>query len=68
MAPFAAPSIALLAVLLFSVPVQETPAPKPNILFIYADDQSYKTLGCYPEAPRWDRTPNVDRRAAAGLR
>ena len=23
---------------------------RPNILFIYADDQSYKTVGCYPEA------------------
>ena len=27
---------------------QEPPAPKPNILFIFSDDQSYKTVGCYP--------------------
>ena len=23
----------------------------PNILFILTDDQPYKTVGCYPEAP-----------------
>lgn len=41
---------------------------RPNILFIYADDQSYKTLGCYPEAPGWAKTPNIDRLAAEGVR
>lgn len=42
--------------------------PRPNILFIYADDQPYKTLGCYPEAPDWVRTPNIDRLASEGVR
>lgn len=41
---------------------------RPNILFIYADDQPYKTLGCYPEAPAWARTPNIDRLAEEGIR
>jgi len=40
----------------------------PNILFIYADDQSYKTVGCYPEALPGAHTPNIDRLAAEGIR
>jgi arylsulfatase A-like enzyme len=44
-------------------------APKrPNILFILSDDQSYKTVGCYPEAWPWVRTPHLDRLAAGGVR
>jgi arylsulfatase A-like enzyme len=43
-------------------------APRPNILFIYADDQSYKTLGCYGAGPEWIRTPHIDRLAARGVR
>jgi arylsulfatase A-like enzyme len=41
---------------------------RPNILFIYADDQPYKTIGCYPEAPKWVKTPNIDALAASGVR
>jgi arylsulfatase A-like enzyme len=41
---------------------------RPNILFIYTDDQPYKTLGCYPESPDWVRTPNIDRLARQGVR
>ncbi len=41
---------------------------RPNILFIYADDQSYKTVGCYPESWPWVRTPNIDKLAATGVR
>ena len=33
---------------------------KPNILFIFADDQSYKTVGCYPESWPWVKTPHID--------
>ena len=40
----------------------------PNILFILTDDQPYKTVGCYPEAPDWVHTPNIDRLAATGVR
>ena len=43
-------------------------APRPNILFIYADDQSNKTLSCYPGAPSWVKTPNIDRLASRGVR
>src|SRR4051812_39220744 len=41
---------------------------RPNILLIYADDQSYKTLGCYPEALPGVKTPNIDKLAATGIR
>src|SRR5262245_58186370 len=41
---------------------------RPNILLIYADDQSYKTVSCYPEALPGARTPNIDRLAASGVR
>jgi arylsulfatase A-like enzyme len=44
------------------------PGRRPNILFILTDDQPYKTLGCHPEAPRWVRTPHIDRLAARGVR
>ena len=39
---------------------------RPNILFIYTDDQSHRTVGCYPEAFDWVRTPNIDRLAERG--
>lgn len=41
---------------------------RPNILLIYADDQSFKTVACYPESFKWVRTPNLDRLARAGVR
>jgi arylsulfatase A-like enzyme len=43
-------------------------ARRPNILFILADDQSYKTIGCYGAGPTWAKTPNIDRLAAGGVR
>ncbi len=43
-------------------------ARRPNILFILADDQSYKTVGCYPESWPWVKTPHLDRLAAGGVR
>ena len=43
-------------------------ADRPNILFIYTDDQSHRTVSCYPEAPSWVRTPNIDRLAKQGVR
>lgn len=43
-------------------------AKRPNVLVIYSDDQSYKTLSCYPEAPSWVKTPNIDKLAKSGIR
>jgi arylsulfatase A-like enzyme len=41
---------------------------RPNILFIYTDDHSHRTLSCYPEAYPWVKTPNIDRLAKQGVR
>ena len=43
-------------------------APRPNILFIYTDDHSYRTVSCYEGAHEWARTPNIDRLATRGVR
>ncbi|MCP4174717.1 MAG: sulfatase-like hydrolase/transferase [Fuerstiella sp.] len=41
---------------------------RPNILFIYTDDHSHRTVGCYPEARSFVNTPNIDALADAGIR
>ena len=56
---FLLPALALLA--------KET-QKKPNILFIFTDDQSHRSVSCYPEAPDWVKTPNIDSLADKGIR
>jgi arylsulfatase A-like enzyme len=41
---------------------------RPNILFIYTDDHSHRTVSCYPQAYKWVNTPNIDRLASRGVR
>lgn len=41
---------------------------RPNILFIYTDDHSYRTVSAYAEAYPWVKTPNIDRLAKEGVR
>lgn len=41
---------------------------RPNILFLFSDDQSYKTVSCYPEALPGVKTPNIDALARDGVR
>lgn len=43
-------------------------AARPNVLFIYTDDHSHRTLSCYKEAYPWVKTPNIDRLAKQGVR
>ena len=51
------------------IPVQRICAEdRPNILFIFTDDQSHRTVSCYPEAYPWVKTPNIDALAAQGVR
>ena len=55
--------LALLLVAPFSAPQDK---PRPNIIFILADDLGYTDLGC--QGSRYYETPHIDRLAAQGLR
>ncbi len=41
---------------------------QPNILYIFTDDQSFRTVSAYPEAYEWVRTPNIDKLGTEGMR
>jgi arylsulfatase A-like enzyme len=62
------PVLALLLLGVGAAPAAADAPRRPNILFIFADDQSYKTVGCYPESWPWVRTPNIDALAKTGVR
>jgi arylsulfatase A len=47
-------------------PAAEPAAPRPNVIFILADDLGYAELGCYGQ--KKIKTPNIDRLAAEGMR
>ncbi len=49
-------------------PSGKSTAKRPNILLIYSDDQSYKTMGSYPGSFPWVKTPNMDALAKSGVR
>lgn len=49
-----------------SIPAATAAAARPNIVFIYTDDQASWTLGCYGNAQA--HTPHLDRLAAQGAR
>jgi hypothetical protein len=59
--------ICLFALLLCAIGRAATP-DRPNILFIYTDDHSYRTVSAYPEAYSWVRTPAIDGLAKQGIR
>jgi arylsulfatase A-like enzyme len=66
-----APRIAALVVVGLSLLLSHAhgaEAKRPNVLVIYSDDQSYKTLSCYPEAFPFVQTPNIDALASSGVR
>lgn len=41
---------------------------RPNILFIFTDDQSHRTVSSYEAALPWANTPNIDQLAKEGIR
>ena len=49
-----------------ATPGSTPPAPRPNIVLIYADDIGWGDLGCY--GAKAIPTPNIDRLAAQGAR
>lgn len=46
-------------------PVKQAGARR-NVIFILSDDHRYDFMGFHPNAPRWLRTPALDRMAASG--
>jgi arylsulfatase A-like enzyme len=54
------------AVLGDASPPPERPSPRPNILFIMADDHASHAMSCY--GSKLNRTPNLDRLAGEGMR
>ena len=60
--------ISLWSALLLSGIGRAAAADRPNILFIYTDDHSYRTVSAYPEAYSWVRTPTIDGLAKQGIR
>lgn len=56
---------ALLTSSLVTSPQTATAAPKPNVLFLIADDLTLNALSCYGSVCK---TPNIDRLAARGTR
>ena len=56
------------ALLLALLTTQSLGADRPNILFIYTDDHSYRTISAYEQSYPWANTPNIDRLAARGVR
>jgi arylsulfatase A-like enzyme len=53
-----------LAILLSASAIAES--PKPNVIFILADDLGWTDLGC--QGSKYYKTPHIDKLAAAGLR
>lgn len=41
---------------------------RPNILYIFTDDQTIRTLGAYSQSHSWVETPNIDKLAEQGVR
>jgi arylsulfatase A-like enzyme len=60
--------LCLLSLVLPAVALGQSPQPKPkpNLIWIMADDLGYADLGCYGQ--KVIRTPNLDRMAAEGMR
>jgi arylsulfatase A-like enzyme len=64
--PLAAAALAIACGAGDSVDVGEDAHPRPSIVFLLSDDQSYGTMG--HEGEPWMRTPGMDRLAAEGAR
>ncbi|MCB1064587.1 MAG: sulfatase-like hydrolase/transferase [Verrucomicrobiae bacterium] len=43
-------------------------ADRPNILFVLADDVSYRNVSCFPGSYPWAKTPGIDALASEGMK
>jgi arylsulfatase A-like enzyme len=58
---------AVVSLAIFSLPsLSAGPPSAPNVIIIYADDHAQNAIGCYGSTI--NRTPNIDRLAADGMR
>ena len=48
--------------------VENNESRKPNILYIFTDDQSDRTVSSYGNAYPWVNTPNIDKLASQGVK
>ena len=53
-------------IVVFSTMMCHAAEPRPNIVFIYADDHAEAAISCY--GSKINQTPNIDRLAAEGMR
>ncbi|MCB1208818.1 MAG: sulfatase-like hydrolase/transferase [Verrucomicrobiales bacterium] len=60
--------LALVALITLASVAQAAEAKRPNILFIFSDDQNFKTVSCYPDHLPGVNTPNIDALAKTGVR
>ncbi|MBK8091385.1 MAG: sulfatase-like hydrolase/transferase [Verrucomicrobiaceae bacterium] len=52
-----------------AAPLDATSTTRPNVLYIFTDDQSVRTVSCYlNDAYPWVKTPNIDALAKKGVR
>ncbi len=52
-----------------AAPLDATSTTRPNVLYIFTDDQSVRTVSCYlNDAYSWVKTPNIDALAKRGVR
>ena len=58
----------ILSVLIIVISIAVKADNRPNILYIFTDDQSYRTVGCYEGSYSWVKTPNIDKLAKEGVR
>ncbi len=65
---YGAIALILIAVCATSTASGAASAERPNVLFLYTDDHSYRTVGAYPQSYPWVRTPAIDGLAARGMR
>lgn len=49
-----------------TIALAQTPASRPNIIFILVDDMAQADLGCYGNP--YNQTPNIDKLARSGIR
>lgn len=63
------PQILLLSLLIASASVAATQHGRPNILFIFTDDQTQRSVSAYRDhgAHPWVHTPHIDRLAKRGV-